>query len=302
MTFPAGYVLRRATAADAEAAARVMNDAGEVDGAPREMTPEDVVNALPVFEVHVVEAPDGRLVGYFDIYVEDERSFIDAAVHPDARGRGIGAALLDAAEARSRERIGPDGPFVFRCGTASANDGARELLKRRGYTYIRSFFRMEGRLSERPPEPAWPDGLSGRLFRAGDEPTFYDVLTDAFRDHWDHRDEAYDAFSSHAFGQDFRPDASFLVFDGDEPAAGVLSSHRFGMGWIGSLGVRRAWRKRGLGFALLHAALGAFYDSGERRVGLGVDAESTTGATRLYERAGMHVAARFDTYERVESA
>ena len=26
---------------------------------------------------------------------------------------------------------------------------------------------------------------------------------------------------------------------------------------------------------------------GERRVGLGVDAESPTGATRVYERAGM---------------
>jgi hypothetical protein len=34
-------------------------------------------------------------------------------------------------------------------------------------------------------------------------------------------------------------------------------------------------------------------------VGLGVDAASLTGATRLYEKAGMHVTRRYDTYEKV---
>jgi len=32
-------------------------------------------------------------------------------------------------------------------------------------------------------------------------------------------------------------------------------------------------------------------------VGLGVDAGSLTGATRLYERAGMRPIRQFDTYE-----
>ena len=33
----------------------------------------------------------------------------------------------------------------------------------------------------------------------------------------------------------------------------------------------------------------AFYDRGVKRVTLGVDAASPTGATHLYERVGMHI-------------
>ncbi len=53
---------------------------------------------------------------------------------------------------------------------------------------------------------------------------------------------------------------------------------------------RKPWRKRGLGLALLHHAFGEFYRRGQPKVALGVDAQNPTGATRLYERAGMHVA------------
>ena len=45
----------------------------------------------------------------------------------------------------------------------------------------------------------------------------------------------------------------------------------------------------GVGEALLRRAFYDLHARGLRRVGLGVDAESPTGATRLYERAGMTV-------------
>ena len=70
------------------------------------------------------------------------------------------------------------------------------------------------------------------------------------------------------------------------------------MGWIRALGVRPRWRRRGLGTALLLHAFGALYARGQRRIGLGVDAENTTGAVRLYERAGMRAAWQADIYER----
>jgi GNAT superfamily N-acetyltransferase len=62
--------------------------------------------------------------------------------------------------------------------------------------------------------------------------------------------------------------------------------------------VRRPWRKHGLGLALLHHAFGEFYRRGTREIGLGVDAQSLTGATRLYERAGMHALLHYDSYEK----
>jgi len=62
--------------------------------------------------------------------------------------------------------------------------------------------------------------------------------------------------------------------------------------------VRRPWRRKGLGLALLLHSFGEFYRRGRRRVGLGVDAQSLTGATRLYEKAGMRVARVYNTYEK----
>ncbi len=70
------------------------------------------------------------------------------------------------------------------------------------------------------------------------------------------------------------------------------------MGWVGTLGVCRAWRKRGIGLALLRHSFYEFYRRGLRKAGLGVDAQNLTGALRLYEGAGMHVHQTFDRYEK----
>jgi len=70
------------------------------------------------------------------------------------------------------------------------------------------------------------------------------------------------------------------------------------MGWIATIGVRRPWRKQGLGLALLLHSFGEFYKRGKTTIGLGVDASNPTGATRLYQKAGMRVASEFVTYEK----
>jgi mycothiol synthase len=99
---------------------------------------------------------------------------------------------------------------------------------------------------------------------------------------------------------DFDPSLWFLAFDGDQLAGVVIGFVRGAeTGWVRGLGVRRPWRGRGLGLALLQQAFAAFYGRGLRTVGLGVDAQSPTGATRLYERAGMHVTERYDTMEKI---
>jgi ribosomal protein S18 acetylase RimI-like enzyme len=71
------------------------------------------------------------------------------------------------------------------------------------------------------------------------------------------------------------------------------------LGWVDTLGVRRPWRKHGLGLALLRHSFSEYYQRGFRKVGLGVDASSLTGAVRLYEKAGMHVHRQYDRYEKV---
>jgi ribosomal protein S18 acetylase RimI-like enzyme len=96
---------------------------------------------------------------------------------------------------------------------------------------------------------------------------------------------------------DFDPTIWFVARNADE-VVGVLRGDpkRWSCGWVGMIGVREPWRRRGVGKALLLQAFQAFYDRGERCVGLGVDTQNPTGATRLYEQLGMRVAAETITY------
>ena len=59
------------------------------------------------------------------------------------------------------------------------------------------------------------------------------------------------------------------------------------IGWVSQIGVRPAWRGRGLGDALLVDSLNTFRDRRLTGAALNVDAENTTGALRLYRKAGM---------------
>ncbi|MCK7537747.1 MAG: GNAT family N-acetyltransferase [Marinilabiliales bacterium] len=90
----------------------------------------------------------------------------------------------------------------------------------------------------------------------------------------------------------------FIAWDGDQIAGYSLCRFRMGIGWVGTLGVRRAWRKRGLGEALLLHSFAEFYKRDMKVIGLGVDAANPTGATRLYQKAGMKIAAEYVIYEK----
>jgi mycothiol synthase len=81
--------------------------------------------------------------------------------------------------------------------------------------------------------------------------------------------------------------------------SGRISGTEPDLGFVRILGVKPEYRRRGLALALLKHVFRHFADLGLKRVGLGVDAENPTGAVRLYERAGMHVARRDIRYERV---
>ena len=131
-------------------------------------------------------------------------------------------------------------------------------------------------------------------------------MNDAFADHWDHQPPT-------PAGREqwrrlmlenprFDPDLWFLAAaDGELAAVPLCGWHWSGdpaFGWVHTLGVRRPWRRRGLALALLHHSFREFAVRGATRVGLGVDAENTTGAVRLYERAGMRVARRNDAWEK----
>ncbi|MGH2479754.1 MAG: GNAT family N-acetyltransferase, partial [Ktedonobacteraceae bacterium] len=96
----------------------------------------------------------------------------------------------------------------------------------------------------------------------------------------------------------FDPSLWFVAVVGDEIAGISLCDYYLDDGLVGTLGVRRPWRRKGLGLALLYHSFGEFYRRGTHTITLGVDSQSLTGATRLYERAGMHILLSYDAYEK----
>jgi ribosomal protein S18 acetylase RimI-like enzyme len=155
-------------------------------------------------------------------------------------------------------------------------------------------------LQEPPPAPHWPEGLEPRPFGRDHAEKFHNASEEAFAEEWGHRRKTFDEFRRERMDA---PGASLDlwlgVWDGDEIAATMTcDARRFEAGWIASIGVCKPWRRRGLGLALLHHAFTEFWRRGERTVALGVDAENPTGATRLYERAGMHVLFDAVVYEK----
>jgi ribosomal protein S18 acetylase RimI-like enzyme len=97
---------------------------------------------------------------------------------------------------------------------------------------------------------------------------------------------------------EFDPTLWAIAWDGDEVAGFSLNRYRMGIGWVRTIGVRRPWRKRGLGEALLLHSFGEYYRRGTRTIGLGVNAHNPTGATRLYQKVGMYAASEHVTYEK----
>ena len=207
------------------------------------------------------------------------------AVHPEALGRGLGGALVQRAEERARAT----GAGRLHYGVLAADAAAATLLAAHGFHEVRRFYEMAVELDAPPPEPSLPDGLALETFTEADARAFHDAMDEAFQDHWEHHPHSFEEWWEQRRGDaDFDPTLWFLVRDRDELAAVVRNeANRNGGGLVDALGVRRPWRGRGLGRALLYRTFAEFYRRGVPRISLGVDAESPTGATQLYESVGM---------------
>ncbi len=252
----------------------------------------------------VVVDSSGRIVGYASVRDRgDGRIMSFAKVHPDFRGLGIATHLLQLTEARAKEHIPlvqPDARVTLSTHISHVNEGAGLLLASRGYKYVRSTWAMAIEMEQAPPEPEWPEGITLRSFIPGqDDYAVFLAVDEAFQDHWGHTTGNFERWRDfHLDREDFDPALCFVAYCGDEIAGVSLCGYYLGMGIVDTLGVRRPWRRKGLGMALLLHSFGEFYRRSNHKVVLGVDSQNLTGATRLYERAGMHIELQYDTYEK----
>jgi ribosomal protein S18 acetylase RimI-like enzyme len=302
--------VRPPTEEDISAILRLLHDFDIAEGGEADpWTPASVLGWWQDLDIAtdawLVLPPDGQLAGYASVNDDGGgRLIADGYIHPAQQGRGIGSTIIDLTEQRAAAMLEtqPDGARVVLVNNIMANsERARNLLETRGYELTRVFFRMEIALEQAPSLPRYPEGFRVRSSDGSPQDVYraYTTIEEGFMDHWAHVPRSFDDWQKHMFNEPVDPALWFLAQDGDQIVGAALCRVRDdGSGWVNQLAVRRPWRKRGLGLALLHHLFATFAQRGVRKVGLGVDGQSLTGAQRLYERAGMYVAARFARYEK----
>jgi mycothiol synthase len=256
-------------------------------------------------DVFVVETWDGRVVGSEEFYNESSHYKLkaDGCVHPEFRGLGIGSALLEKIAERAQaemELAAPDVRIFIQSLVNNKDEEGHNLLRNNGYSPVRYYWRMEIKLQEVPTAVTFPSGIELRPFIKDEHAVaVWQADNQAFHDHWGSHDRTFEEWSHGKFGNpNFDPTLWMIAWDGNEVAGFSQNRFRKGIGWIGTIAVRVPWRGKGLGIALIRHTFSEFYNRGVSTIGLGVDSANLTGATRVYQRAGMYVASEFALYEK----
>lgn len=240
---------------------------------------------------------DGEITGYAELLDNDapfiylkERNDVDLAFH---------FLMLLEQKAASRAK----GTLELFTQISEKNQTLLQLFASNGYHSNLSFITMELKLDEQPPTPQWPEGIQVRAFMPGqDEQVTYETDEEAGKDKGYHNPLSYEQWSKRMGlnSEGFNPSIWFLACDRENVAGVALNAYNkeSDVVWVDHLSVLRAWRKRGIGKALLLHSFGEFYKRGMKTVKLNVDSKSLTNAPRLYESVGMKAIQQYHIYKK----
>lgn len=317
-TLPPGYVVRPAVMDDIPEVVEIENRRARHDIGEGDMT----VARLRMFweepgrdiarDTRVVVDDHGRVVACADVYEEEpfdahELAFV---VDPDHSGKGIENWVIGWGIQRacaSLAKAPTTGQVTLETQVWATNVENQKRLRAAGFEQSRVWNRMIVEMDAPPEEDGIPSGIAIRAFQRDEVDRVHEAWEDAQRDEWGFSSLTPEEFRYFLVEQeeDFDPSLWFLAID---DASGEIAGYclcrweRPGVaeaGQVRYLGVRRQHRRRGIGAALLRHAFAEFYQRGRRAVSLNVDSSSLTGAERVYERAGMRIAAQAIVFEKV---
>lgn len=316
-----GILFRPAQMGDVEAVTELLNICAQEVVGRNQFNADELLFSwqAPKFDlermVRLALTPDGLVVGFCSVNDTQDpyvRVFFTVRVHPEFRQAGIGEALMVWVEERARQAISkaPAGAEVAMTLGLNQNDSFhKQLAEKQGMQIARHFFQMKIEFDGPPAAPELPQGIVIRPYKEASElEKLAAAYLDSFQDHYGFAGQsAENLLENIRFMVEndphYAPELWLVAMDGDEMAGFSVCASKTTedpeMGFVNVLGVRRPWRRNGLGLALLLYSFGEFYRLGCKRAGLGVDASSLTGATRLYEKGGMHVERQIDLYKKI---
>ncbi|MDU0287592.1 GNAT family N-acetyltransferase [Saccharothrix longispora] len=313
---PTPLTWRPLTPEDARASADLLNAIEAVDRIGEHYTEQDTLQELvdPCTDLEraSLAAFDGEvMVGYVKIRHKPtadkvHRVFLDGGVHPAHRGRGVGAALVDAGVAAAKVVHAlhhPGAKLVVDVHKCEHIAGVADLVRSRGFAPVRHYLRMEHPLGDAVPDTAVPDGLRVEPWSERVDEDFRSVRNESFRDHWGATPMPVDSWRNKVVNQTFRPEVSFLLRDvatgtpvgvlvtlcweADTVATGVRDAH------FTIVGTLPGHRRRGVAGALVGHALRVAEDRGYDRASLSVDSAGSSGAPTLFGKAGFTPTTRY---------
>ena len=289
---------------------------------------EDICSSLSAaaeqncLDDYILAQVGGQVAGYNRVvhWQENDKTWVYLVfgwVLPEWRGKGLGTALLGWSERHARRQAAEQHP-TERCelaGNATSTEvEATELLRQAGYWVAYNMVDMEFHPAAPLPLHPLPGGLELRL----PEPEQYLQLAtsifDCYKDEYDDGrfDETNGPQDNMPLLQDPRNepgrDAGLWQVAwggeknaalGDQIAGQVLAwLNRRGLAEIWEVSVRPAWRRRGLGRALLERCLHALQARGVETIRLHTNANFRTRAIDLYRSLGFQVVKEFPRYRK----
>src|SRR4051794_21460302 len=226
---PDGFTARGAALEDADAVAELIHAAEPVEPVSGAEVRDWWRGQEIERDVRLVHAPDGRLAAAGDVSRRADAASLEGYVHPEFRGRGLGAHLVAWSEDRGREL----GFSRVRNAVLSTNGLARTLLTSRGYRTVRHYYVMKIAVDDDLPEPEWPSGIDVRTFTQGDEGELYEADREAFAEDWGRPDRSFEAWWSKFGGSEsFDPGLTFLAWDRDRVGGYSICGLAFGGGLV----------------------------------------------------------------------
>lgn len=230
---------------------------------------------------------------------EQRTVFLGGAVHPEARGEGLGRRILawEMAHGRAWDATTREegyGPLVMRLPAPVEQNDVRHLAERARLPVVRRYFEMSRPL-QGLPEPRQLDGIRIASWDPLRSNEILQVINAAFRDHWGHADASPQMWADQIGAQAFRPEWSLLAIDErTNQIVGAALNCAYEQDWradhqegyTDQLGVLRQHRGRGIASALLIESMHRFAADGMHAACLGVDTENPSGALALYESLG----------------
>lgn len=305
VTLPADLTVRAPIEADIQEVAELVRacelaDTGSSD-VDAEVLQDTWQNMDLTTNAFVLVNAEGQIVGYTSIRLSGHLLVLDpnSDVRLEYRERGLERYLLHLAEARGRAlwaESGKEGPASVK--TWSITPARRSLLEAQEYSVRSSEMSMVIDLREHPPVFREIADLSIRRAELPREiRAVHVMIQEAFQDIGGHPYRPFEEWEEHVVKcPTFDPTMLYVASDEEQVVGAIVCRTFLGThtGFVWSVAVLRAYRRRGIAEALLQKVFTEYARRDIVRIDLNVAQHNTTGAHQLYARVGMRCAIQID--------